>query len=263
MVRQFRGRTEPGLVDYFSANFLHEADPGPLWFTSALLLFEGMYFACRFAPHLRDRPPRGYPLPNDRQILLFVLGIGVFTFFFRQWFPPSYPLWHFNLAYFPLYVCMFTFGILARRSGWFETLGAAQANRWYRAALAAIALAPPVLILNVVLGYDEYAFWDGFNWQVFAYAMWEPVLCVGINMKLIVFYRDRVNGTSRLARNMARSSYTAYIFHAFFIVVATYLFTSFSLGRIPEIILMWPVAVIPCFLFADALRRAPALDKIL
>ena len=62
---------------------------------------------------------------------------------------------------------------------------------------------------------------------------------------------------------MAASSYTAYIFHAFFIVFATYLFTFFSLGRLPEILLMWPVAITACFTFADIVRRAPLLNRVL
>ena len=136
-------------------------------------------------------------------------------------------------------------------------------NTWFKASLIAIAIVPPFLMLNAALGYDAYKFWRGFNWQCYSYAAWEPFLCVGINMKLIVLFRDRFDFSTPFTRRIANSSFTAYIFHAFFIVMATYLFTFVSLGRIPEIILMWPIAVIPCFLFADAVLRSPLLNKIL
>jgi surface polysaccharide O-acyltransferase-like enzyme len=119
------------------------------------------------------------------------------------------------------------------------------------------------MVLNAVLGHDVFKFWGGFTWQCCTYSMWEPFLCVGINMKLVVLYRDRFNWSTPLTRRMAASAYTAYIVHAFFVATATYLFTFFSLGRLPEILLMWPVAVIPCFLFSDVVRRLPLLRKIL
>lgn len=263
MIRCFKGNADEGLFAFFSEHFLRYAEPGPLWFTFTLLIFEGFYIAFRqIATRLRQAP-RTYPLPDDRQTLLFIVGIGLFTFLLRQWQPLTAFVFHLRLAFFPLYVCMFVFGLIAYRSDWFRLLTTKQANRWFRVSLVAIAIAPVFMILNAALGYDAYKFWGGFNWQCYAYAAWEPFLCVGINMKLIVLYRERFDFSTAFTRSMAKSSYTAYIFHAFFVVIATYLFTFFSLGRIPEIVLMWPVAVTSCFLFADMVRRLPLLRKVL
>ena len=263
LISHFRGRTQYGFIDYFSTHFLHDTDPGPLWFACALLVFEGVYLIIRLTGHVLGREPRRYALPSDRQVLMFVVGVGVFTFFWRQYQPLTRGFYHMRLGFFPLYVCMFTIGILAYRSGWFTQLTAKQANRWFYVALAGIALMPPILMVNAWLGHDPYEFWGGWTWQCYAYSAWEPFLCVGINMKLLVLFRDRFNFSTPFTKRMARSSFTAYILHAFFIVVPTYLFTYFSLGRIPEILLMWPVAVIPCFLFADLIRRAPLLNRVL
>ncbi len=263
MVRCFQGRIEEGFIEFFAANFLRRTSPGPLWFTFSLLVFESIYLIFRLTTQFFGRTPRRYPLPSDRQVLLFIIGIGVFTFLFRQWQPLTHGVYHLRLGYFPLYVCAFMFGVMARRSDWFANLSVAQANRWFYVSLAAIALMPVVMALNEMQGGDPYTFWGGLTWQCYAYAAWEPILFVGINMKLIVLFRDRFNASTPFTRRMAKSSYTAYILHAFFIAAPTYLFTFFSLGRIPEIILMWPVAVIPCFLFADAIRRLPLLKRIL
>jgi len=263
IVYRFRGHTEQGLVSFFSTRFLHYGEPGPLWFALTLLIFEGVYIAYRMTAGRFGRRPRTYPLPSDRQILLFILGIGLFTFFLRQWQPLTAFVLHLRLAFFPLYVAMFIFGLIAYRSGWFTKLTAKQANRWFMTSLVAIAAMPVIMVLNLALGYDELKFWGGFNWQSYVYAAWEPFICVGINMKLIVLFRDRFNVSNAFTKRMAASSYTAYIFHAFFIVFSTYLFTFFSLGRLPEILLMWPVAIISCFLFADVVRRAPLLNRVL
>ncbi len=263
LVRCFEGRTEQGFAAFFGERFLTYTDPGPLWFALALLIFEGVYIACRMVAGRPGGTPRVWPLPTDRQILLFTVGVGVFTFLFRQWQPLTAFVFHLRLGFFPLYVCMFVFGLMARRSGWFEALTAKQANRWFLGSVAAVGIAPVFMVLNAVLGNDVFVFWGGFNWQCCMYSMWEPFLCVGINLKLIVLFRDRFNFSTPLSRRLAASSYTAYIFHAFFVVTATYLFTFFSLGRLPEILLMWPVAVIPCFLFADGFRRIPLLNRVL
>jgi len=264
IVFRIQGRAESGFLEFFSARFPHNGNPGPLWFTLTLLIFEGVYMAYRMTADRFGRRPRTYPLPRDRQILLFIVGIGVFTFVLRQWFDLNVFVFHLRPAFFPLYVSMFIFGLIAYRSGWFTQLTAKQANRWFHISLAAIAIMPLVMGLNAMLGHDNYTFWHGgFNWQTYAYAAWEPFICVGINMKLIVLYRDRFNFSTAFTKRMAASSYTAYIFHAFFIVFATYLFTFFSLGRLPEILLMWPVAITACFTFADIVRRAPLLNKVL
>lgn len=262
-VKRFEGGTDLGFPAFFASRFLRYTSPGPLWFAFTLLVFEGVYVAWRLASKRWGLRPRAYPLPRDGQILGFILGIGVFTFLVRQWQPLTTGFYHLRLGFFPLYVCLFTFGILAYRSGWFATLTARQADRWFRVSLVAIGLMPVIFVISGYFGYDAYDFWGGFNWRCYSYAAWEPFLCVGINMKLIVLYRDRFNYRTPFTAEMAQNSYAAYILHAFFIVFATYLFTFFSLGRIPEVLLMWPVAVIPCFLFAGVVRRLPLLNRIL
>ncbi len=263
IIHCFEGHSDLGFFAYFASRFLRHTEPGPLWFAFALMVFESVYIAYRLIADRLGRAKRSYPLPTDRQVLLFLIAIGVFTFLFRQWQPLTVSFFHMRLAFFPMYVCMFVFGLMAYRSGWFKDLSAQQANRWFRVSLVAIAIAPLVMILNAALGYDAYKFWEGFTWQCYAYAAWEPFLCIGINMKLIVLYRERFDWSNAFTQRMAKSAFTAYIFHAFFIVVATYLFTFFSIGRVPEILLMWPITVIPCFLFADAFRRLPLARKIL
>jgi glucans biosynthesis protein C len=263
LVRCFQGRADMGFLEFFMTNFGEITSPGPLWFTGTLLIFEAVYLLVRFARRRVGRGPQYWPFPKDWMILLFILGAGVFTFFLRLWQPLTHGVYHVRLGYYTLYVCMFAIGIAGYRSGWFEKLSARQANRWFYIALIAIVFMPVILLVFQYLGYNAYDFWGGWNIQSYLYAAWEPFLCVGINMKLIQFYRDHFNWTTPLTRRLAKSSYTAYITHAYFIVVPTWLFTFFSLGRIPEVLLMWPVAVIPCFLCADGMRRLPLLRRIL
>ena len=263
MIYCFRGRTELGFFEFFTTYFGKITSPGPLWFAFALLVFEAVYVGFRLVADRVGKGPRAYPFPGDMAIFLFIVAAGAIAFLVRLWQPLTEGFYHMRLGYFTLYVFMFSFGILAYRSGWFENMPVRQANRWFYVSLGAIAVMPVILAGAGLLGYDAYDFWGGWNLRSYLYAAWEPFLCVGINMKLVQLYRDRFNKSTPFTKRMAKSSFTAYISHAYFIVVPTYLFTFFSLGRIPEILLMWPVAVIPCFLAADGIRRLPLLRRIL
>jgi len=236
---------------------------GPLWFAVTLLLFETGYLLCRAAARRRARGHGPLPLPTNCQIAAFVVVIGLATFLFRCWWPAHKSVFNLRLGNYPMYICMFTFGILARRSGWFEALSRRQATLWFRVALAAIATTPVFMILNELQGNGPYEFMGGFKWQGLIYAMWEPFLCVGINMKLVVLYRERFNATNAFTRAMARSSYAAYVIHVYFVVFGAMLFTRFSLGAIPEILLLWLPVIAACFLCATLIRSMPVLNRVL
>lgn len=262
-IHLFRSGADYGYFEFIFTDGLHRHGFGPLWFAVALLLFEFGYLLWRVVVqrYFSGRGP--LRLPGDRQIAIFVISIGLATFLFRCWWPANQSIFSQKLGYYPLYICMYSIGILACRFNWFETLSRKQANFWFRIALVAIATTPVFLILNALQGNESYSFMGGFKWQNFVYAMWEPFLCIGINMKLIVLYREQFNFTNAFTKIMAKSSFTAYIFHFYFVVFGTMVFTRFSLGAIPEILLMCLPVVVACFLFATFIRSMPLLKRIL
>ena len=262
-IHSFRSGVDQGYLEYLFFGVPRVHSFGPLWFAVTLLLFETGYLLCRAAARRRSWGQGPFPLPSNRQVAVFVVVVGLATFLFRCWWPAHRSFMGLRLANFPMYICMFTLGVQARRSCWFEALSRKQASLWFRVALVAIATTPVFLILNELQGNGPYAFMGGFKWQGFVYAMWEPLLCVGINMKLIVLFRDRFNAANALTRSMARSSFAAYIIHVYFVVFGVMLFTHFSLGAIPEILLLCLPVIAACFLCATLIRSMPVLNRIL
>lgn len=53
-----------------------------------------------------------------------------------------------QLGYFPMYICMFAFGILAQQSSWLDQLERRQVNLWFGMAVTAILLLPGIVLLG-------------------------------------------------------------------------------------------------------------------
>lgn len=262
LVRRFTGRIGAG---YFA--FMLNSGPGcfgwgPMWFVFSLILFTAAYLA------ISARWPRGgmerhMPLPGNLAIFAFILVIGVLTFLVRLVYPTGAEFLGLQLGYFPMYICMFTFGILAHGSSWLDQLSKRQVNYWFRAAIVAILMLPVIVVLGGALTGNVGAFPGGLSWQALAYALWEPFLCIGISMKLLMFFRARINHTTALSAPLSKSSYTAYILHPFFVILATYLAKDIPLPPLAIVLIICPLVLIVTFVCSNFIRQIPPLNKVL
>jgi len=263
LVFRFTGRIPAGYFAFMADDLLDKTSVGPLWFVLSLLFFAGVYLLLRLLVSPRITPSANLPLPGNRTIFLFVIGAGLFTFLVRILFPVGWAICNLQLGYFPLYIAMYTFGVLACRHAWLDTLQPRQANLWLAASVALIALMPPLMALGGALEGHDDVFNGGLHWQALAYALWEPTLCIGISMKLLLLFRRRANIENALTRALARSAYTAYILHPFFVISGTYLLLHLPAGPFLRFLALCPLAIASCFAVSDLVRRAPALRRIL
>ncbi len=260
---RFDNRIEPGYIRFMSEKALDYVGWGPLWFVLSLLMFTSVYLAIAF---VRNRPGVRRPVmpfASNKRILGFIFIIGLLTFVLRLVIHVGDDLFGLQIAYFPLYIAFFIFGVQAYRAGWLEQLDARQATRWFRISLALIAALPLIVVLSGALEGAGDAFQGGLNWQALVYAVWEPFLCVGICMKLLAVFRAVLNTSPKLTQLLAKSAYTAYIIHPFFVVAATGLAQAWPLPPAIIFLLVSPFAVGSCFFSANLIRQAPLLNKIL
>jgi hypothetical protein len=267
LAQLFKGQIEPGYFRFMAARLLTCVSPGPMWFVLALLMFTAVYVAVYVAV-FAWRQRRGafslrIPFPDNRRILVFIVGIGFATFLLRLKCPLGTEILNLQIAYFPLYIAMFVFGIFAYRSSWLEEIQTRQTALWFRTALVLIFTLPLILVLGGALKGASDAFRGGPHWQAYVYAAWEPFVCVGISLKLVTLFRARLNITNRITQHAAKSSYTAYIIHPFFVVTGTYLAKAWPLPSLAIVLLVCPLVVVACFLSADLIRQLPLLNKIL
>jgi len=263
LVLRIEGKTQEGYLDFMTHNIIKASGVGPLWFILTLLIFAAVYAALRVVARGSRKKERAIPLPANRQILAFVIGIGLITFLVRLWFPVGWAILNLQIPYFPLYICMYVFGVWACRYSWLDSLSAKQTNLWFGVSVGVIALMPVIMALGGALEGNTEAFEGGPSWQALIYAVMEPVLCVGISMKLLLVFRNRYNRENGLTRRMARSAYTAYIIHPYFVVCGTFLFVGLPLVPLIKFAALCPLAVAACFAVSNVIRQAPLLRRVL
>jgi len=263
VVFRLDGRTRESYLGFMIHNIIGESGLGPLWFVLTLLIFASVYAALRVAARGSKKKGRTLPLPTNRQIFAFVTGIGLFTFLVRLRFPLGWEILNLQLPYFPLYICMYIFGVWAYRYSWLDSLRAEQANLWFGVSVGLIALLPVIMALGAASDGGAEAFKGGAHWQAFVYAALDPVLCVGISMKLLLVFRNRFNEENGLTRRMARSAYTAYIIHPYFVVCGTFLFVGLPLDPLIKYTALCPLAVAACFAVSNVIRQTPLLRQVL
>jgi len=121
---------------------------------------------------------------------------------------------------------------------------------------------PFVLAAGGALEGDFEPFMGGPTWQSWLYCTWEALLCVGISMWLLLRFQERFGRPGPLGTRAARSAYTAYIIHPFFVVVGTWLMAALPLPVLARFGLLSAAAVVATFAVSDAVRRIPAVRRV-
>jgi glucan biosynthesis protein C len=238
---------------------------GPLWFIEALLLFSAVYVVVRLLTARRPpRPVSDAPFPRSGWIALFALLLGAVTFLVRLAFRVNEtfgPL-NFQFANFSQYIALFVVGLVAYRRNWLLHLPDKTGRLWLWIAIGLILAYPPLALLA---GAQENAdlFLGGWYWQSMLLAQWEAFLCVGMCVGLIYLFRHRWDHQGRLARELSRSAYTAYLIHEPVITILAVQAMGITIYPLAKFALAAIVAVPLCFALSALIRRVPYFDRVL
>jgi len=255
----FKDKVQSGYLTFMINEALSYTGWGPLWFVFSLLIFTSVYLLVLKLTRRKNT----IAWPGNKQIFAFIIGIGALTFLLRIINPLGNNLLGLQIAYYPLYIAFFIFGIQAYRGNWLYKLEERQATLWFRISLALILALPAILVLGGALSGQADAFKGGLTVQSLTYSLWEPFICVGISMKLLVLFRNRFNTTSPITARLSGSAYTAYIVHPFFVVAATHLARNWPLPSLGIVLILCPLVIITCFASSNVLRQLPGLKRVL
>ena len=243
--------------------YLLTLGPGPLWFLEVLLSFSALYVVWR---HLRpshgDGAARGdsRAFPGVGTIIAFTLGLAVASYVVRFWVPIG---WYVpfvglpTLSHVAQYAAMFVVGALAYRNNWLVRVPDRAGHMGIGAAiLATVTLFPLALT-------DWEALTGGLTWQAFAYALWESIVCVGLSLGLLVFFRNHLGGQGALRRFLSAHAYTVFIIHAPIITALAFLLRGVQLDPLLKFALAALIGVPLCFALAGLVRRLPRAERVL
>ncbi len=234
-----------------------------LWFIAHLLVYAVGYVLWR---RLRGTPPAAQtprPFPSNLAIAGYALALSVVSALVRIWFPID--RWVFigvpcELAHLPQYFSLFVLGALAYRYAWLPGIPARAGRLWLGIGLA-LAL----------FRYSYTAFrWGflrnphrGFEWQPFFWTTWEALLCVGMCIGTIWFFREYVGGVSRVSRFFTRNAYGLYIVHLPIVIMVQFALEGSGFGPIALTALSTAVTTLLGCAVVAGLRTLPGAGKVL
>ncbi len=267
------------LIMYLKARFEYGLNPsfqeffrtggwltfGPIWFVAALLLFTliivggGQFIKMSFLQ-------KTAPLPSNRKLLLGVFFMSLVSFLVRIEIPVGKTLepFGFQLAHFTQYIVLFCIGFIASKNNWLEQITAADAKLWMRGVwVFMLILFPAVFYFGGALTKGTDIFMGGFNWQSFAYSLWEQVVGIGIIIGLFSWYREKRNSQGSLQKALSASAYTVYIFHSLILVALSLAFRNVDISPTVKFVILAPIVLVSCFVISNGLRKLPLARDIL
>jgi len=262
VVSRHLGQTADPWLDFVWIVDTTYPGPGPMWFVLTLLVFEIVYALYRRVATGKAGLTPGRKLPSAQTIIAFMIGTGLAAFVVRLFFPIGGNFFGLQFGYFTLYIVMYVLGIVAHRNDWLERFTLRQAVPWFMASLLSI----PCFVAVLMSSRTPEAVRNiagGQNLRALAYAMWEPVICVGFCFFLLMFFKKYLDTPGKLPSVLAADSYAVYVIHPVIVVGYTLLAEQATLPPLAGLISILALGVPTCFLLAHLLRKIPGIISIL
>lgn len=242
---------------------------GPMWFTVALLIFCLVYGVLRSIVIVR--PPAAVTIsrptvPGHRHVAALIATLTGATFVVRIFQPVGTSVLNMQLCYFAQYVLLFSLGIVFYRRNWLMGIPFRFAMIWFTLAVTAgLVLWALVLASSGVLsGRQPTAIFGGLQWQSLLNCFWESLVCAGVSLGVLVFFRDRIRVGDTVSSFMSRNAFSAYLFHTPLLIVVTLALHRWSAPALLKFPVAGVVAVFVTFALSEYLfRRTPLLGRIL
>nr|WP_184528152.1 acyltransferase family protein [Bacillus benzoevorans] len=233
------------------------------WFIMALLYFSIIYVLIkRFVSPTIDQ--KKIDFLGKKKILVFILVMGLFNFVVRLIFPTDKMYIHdFTLGYFPQYIALFSLGIVAFRNNLLDKIEDKTVSIYFRVSLISSITMPLVFFLSSFYSNGVENFFGGFTFESFYYSFWEPFTYVGIILKILTVFRDKLDFTAPFMNLVNQTSYSIYIIQAPIIVILQLMLAALDLNVFMKVFLVTVLTFIISFGISALLLKISVLRKIL
>jgi len=251
------------LLQVFVFGLLQTGELGPVWpidvihfwFVQHLLLYSLGYALWRSLRRVDTKGTvRLMSPPRYGVVFAFAIGLALATAIVKTWYDTDE--WIYLLGYIriapadlPRDLAMFLVGTLVYRNGWVSRFSSRAGYVWLAIGLT---LASFWYVYTLCL-VDVLVFSDAV-WGLLL-PLWESLLCCSMCIGLTVVFRDSVNSQTPLAREMAQSTYAAYMLHIFVVIFFQYLALGVTAPTLLKFFIVSLVTISASFLFASLIRR--------
>jgi hypothetical protein len=206
--------------------------------------------------------PKELPIPRYAYLLLLALGLGCVTFLVRLVSPvDKFPL-GIPLGFMVQYMLMFSVGVVAFRYDWFAKMSRVHVRIW--SITMAVVFVLFYLYGFLVLGLDSDfdVMLGGPTLHALVFALAESVVCMAMVFVLLPIYHSRYNSQGVLARKLSASAYHIYLIHPPILVLVALAFASIPIIAVLKMAIVFPLAVVLCYLFSHYLLQRIDLKKL-
>ena len=181
-----------------------------------------------------------------------MLMTGAAAFLIRLYVPVGSEVLGLQLGFFPLYIGMYLLGIVAHRNHWLDKICVKNALPWF--LIAILCGIPSLLIVMSSFSEQMDLFSGGWNLQALFYALWEPVMCVGICYFLLAYGKAHWNKPMPLVQKLSTDSYAAYFIHPVVVVGCIFVMELLPVSPLMRLALVCVVGIPCCFIAARGVR---------
>ena len=237
----------------FTIDFLtHKPTIGSFWFVATLLVFELVYaFFKRFYKRQVRLASQLWQNITPFRTTLFIITAGTLAFLVRLLSPANVSATGIKWGFYPLYIGTFIVGLIGQRNNWIQKLRISYSVPWILFSFLCL----PMLLLSVHYIKDWSVFTGGFNSQSLFYALWEPMICVGICLFLMTFFYRYLNKPDNFAVTLSKISFIVYVFFPMAVIPFTYLFESMDIPVFFKWFFTGALSCIASFALAYAIYR--------
>lgn len=242
-----------GLLAFFVDTYLHKPPiaTGHLWFVATLLAYSFIYlllFRSKESQAATDKqkPFKWYYLLGYIVLLTLVAAVVRLQYPIDTWRTWLIPM---EVAHIPQYLSLFLIGALFNRFQWLDTFKLSMGLSFFVLAIA-------TYLLQAMLPSDIKHHW-------LTEPFVESLLCVGISMALLTFFRHYGNRTNALVRSLSDNAYGIYLFHLFIVIGLQKLLLPWNVNANIKFIAVTVLGIVLSLGFSGLLRKSKLIRKVL
>lgn len=230
---------------------------GHLWFVENLLVYALLY-GCLRATLQKTSFAEKFNLNVYLFSFAFILIVTISTILVRDYHQVGeiknvLGFLMIEVAHWPVYLGFLISGIIAGQTDMFRKF-----PPFYGKILLVVGLLMAAKIYFPSLFPEIVNSLSGQYFEIF-----ETILGFSLSFGLVVFFRDNLNSTNKLFKNLTESAYAAYIFHYPIVIAFQYGFDKVSLNLFAKFVVVGILSIVTTFAFSYLVRRPEIIRRVI
>ena len=253
-IREWFGYAPDKTVHSHIANFAH------LWFIEHLLVYSFLYtvIGTVLKQFISSKSASTVRKARLYTIILYIIILGIITNLMRTVWAFPMDRWigflgfiQMEPAHIPQYLSLFILGILAYRWSFLDSISTPRNMFWFLPGLG-------IYVITIA-----QLFGPGSQNAFFMWEYREAILCVGVCIGLLSFFRTYFNRTGRIMQVLSENTYGTYILHVSVVVALQYAFDPVRAGAFTLFVIVSILSIPGAFLVSFFVRLIPGVKRIL